>query len=138
MAAAMSHEIHELVDMDGGLVLELRIGTRRVFTARAGADALAALETTLGLLADDVHELLEQALRDVLAHHAPRVAIDRPQALPAGSERFVSRYFYRERQGVSIGLVWCDASSSTTGPDDVPAAVRQKMRLEVARLLGER
>ncbi len=43
---------------------------------------------------------------------------------------FVSRYVDQGPEAV-LGAVWYDAESATTGPDDVSALVRSKMRAEV-------
>jgi hypothetical protein len=50
---------------------------------------------------------------------------------PVTRLKFVSRYTYRDFDDISVGVVWYDVRTSTTGPDDLPAVVRNKMRFEV-------
>jgi len=54
-----------------------------------------------------------------------------------GSGRFFGRYAYRDAEDITAGVVWCDSSSSVTGPDYVPAVVRSKMRVAVRARLAE-
>ncbi len=127
----VQYEIRDIADPQGGLILELHAEGQRVACARARADVLEDMERHLDLKRDAVRGLLEAALVDHLKHHLAKVEVTPPQAEPPGSLRFISRYTYRDFDDVSVGVVWYDVSTSTTGPDDLPAVVRNKMRFEV-------
>jgi hypothetical protein len=125
------YEIRDVPDPHGALVLELHAEGRRLAGARAGAEVLADMERQLGTTRDEVRASLESALVDHLKHQLAKVELTPPIADPPGALRFVSRYIYRDFDDISAGLVWYDVRSSTTGPDDLPAVVRNKMRFEV-------
>jgi hypothetical protein len=89
------------------------------------------MERQLGMRRDAVRDILAAALTDHLKHQLAKVEVTPPQAAPPGTLRFVSRYTYRDFDDISVGVVWYDVQTSTTGPDDLPAVVRNKMRFEV-------
>jgi hypothetical protein len=89
------------------------------------------MEQHLGMGREGVRTILESALVEHLKHQLAKVEVTPPQADPPGSLRFVSRYTYRDFDDISVGVVWYDVRTSTTGPDDLPAVVRNKMRFEV-------
>jgi hypothetical protein len=127
-----------MADPDGGLVLELRAEGQRIATARARADVLADMLAMLGLGRDAVRTVLEESLVDQLKHRLAKVDVATPEPVAVGGLRFVSRYVYRDFDDISTGVVWYDVPSSTTGPEDLPAVVRNKMRFEVHRKLTEK
>jgi hypothetical protein len=136
-------EIREVAEPDGGLCLELHAEGERIATARARGAALADLEGMLGLRRADVRVALESALVDRFEHELTKVDIASPKlATSHGSDgddgRFVSRYQHQDFEGIAVGVVWYDSSTSTTGSDGVPAIVRSKMRSEVQRKLAEK
>lgn len=133
----LPYEIRDLTDPEGGLYLELYTEGRRVAAARTRAEALAEMTALLGISRDEVRDVLERALVDELKHQLAKVEIDAPQAVPPGGLRFVSRYVYRDFDAIWSGVVWYDVPSSMTGPGDLPAVVRNKMRFEVHRKLTE-
>lgn len=134
----LPYEIHDMADPDGGLVLELRAEGQRIATARARADVLADMLAMLGLGRDAVRTVLEESLVDQLKHQLAKVDVATPEPVAVGGLRFVSRYVYRDFDDISTGVVWYDVPSSTTGPEDLPAVVRNKMRFEVHRKLTEK
>ena len=138
MVSELSYEIRHIADPDGGLILELNAEGQRIATARARADVLTEMGTTLGLNPDAVRMLLEKALIDQLKHQLAKVDIAPPKPSTAGGLRFVSRYVYRDFDDISTGVVWYDVASSTTEPGNLPAVVRNKMRFEVHRKLTEK
>ena len=92
----------------------------------------------LGLGRDAVRTVLEESLVDQLKHQLAKVDVASPEPVAVGGLRFVSRYVYRDFDDISTGVVWYDVPSSTTGPEDLPAVVRNKMRFEVHRKLTEK
>jgi hypothetical protein len=127
----LQYEIREIADPQGGLILELHAEGQRVAGARTAGDVLGNMEQHLGMGREGVRTILESALVEHLKHQLAKVEVTPPQADPPGSLRFVSRYTYRDFDDISVGVVWYDVRTSTTGPDDLPAVVRNKMRFEV-------
>jgi hypothetical protein len=121
----LQYEIRDIAAPQGELILELHAEGRRVARARAGTDVLGTMER------DEVRAILESALIDHLKHQLAKVEVTPPQADPPGSLKFVSRYTYRDFDDISVGVVWYDVRTSATGPDDLPAVVRNQMRFEV-------
>ena len=138
MVSDLPYEIRDVADPDGGLILELHAEGQRIATARARADVLADMGTMLGLKPEGVHALLEKALVDQLKHQLAKVDVAPPEPATPDGLRFVSRYVYRDFDDISTGVVWYDVSSSTTGPENLPPVVRNKMRFEVHRKLTEK
>jgi hypothetical protein len=133
----MKFETREIPDADGGLVLELRVEGKTAATARASADVLAQLNADLGSNRDNVKTFLEETLARDLKQQLAKVELTPPKAIPAGGLRFVSRYTYRDFETIYTGVVWYDVPTSLTGPEDLAAVVRNKMRSEVHRLLTD-
>jgi bifunctional DNA-binding transcriptional regulator/antitoxin component of YhaV-PrlF toxin-antitoxin module len=133
----LPYEIRDVSDADGGVHLELYTAGKRVATARAQADVLAQMTASLGMSRDDVRGVLERALVDELKHQLAKVEVAAPRPVSPDGLRFISPYVYREGDAISSGVVWYDVPSSSTGPDDLPAVVRNKMRFEVHRKLTE-
>jgi len=127
----LSYEIREIADPEGGLNLELHAEGERVAAARARADVLTDMERQVGVSREDVRGILESALVDQLKHKLAKVEVTPPRADSPGGLRFVSQYTYRNVDDISVGIVWYDVPTSMTGPEDLPAVVRNKMRLEV-------
>jgi len=132
------YEIRDVADPQGGLILELLAEGQRVAAARAQADVLADMERQLGVGRAEVRAILASALVDQLKHQLAKVEVTPPQAEPPGGLRFVSRYTYRDFDDISVGLVWYDVPTSVTGPEGLPAVVRNKMRFEVHSKLTDR
>jgi len=127
----LSYEIREIADPEGGLNLELHAEGERVAAARARADVLTDMERQVGVSREDVRGILESALVDQLKHKLAKVEVTPPRADSPGGLRFVSQYTYRNVDDISVGIVWYDVPTSMTGPEDLPAVVRNKMRFEV-------
>jgi hypothetical protein len=129
-------EMRHVAEPAGGLRLELRAEGRRVATASADPNALAELRGSLGLEEEGVLELLRGALVDELQRELALIQLGPPTLIGASSSgRFVSSY-KRGGSESAVGVVWYDTTSSTTGPEGVPALVRSKMRREVASRLA--
>jgi len=92
----------------------------------------------------EVSFALESALVDRFEHELSKVDVASPKLATShdGSDsddgRFVSRYLHQDFEGIAVGVVWYDCSTSTTGSDGVPAIVRSKMRCEVQHQLAEK
>jgi hypothetical protein len=134
---SLGYEIREAADPYGGMLLELVVEGVAVARARASETALGELNAILGLTREDVAQHLRRALHGTLRSQGQSVEVadvveDSHQPL-----RFFGRFTYRTRGDVSTGLVWYDVSTSNTGPEDLPAIVRNKMRFEVHRQLTE-
>jgi hypothetical protein len=134
----LHYEIRDIDDPDGGLILELHAEGQRIATARARTDVLADMGTLLGMSRSEVRDELEAALVRLMSHTLAKVEVSPPQEAHPGGLRFVSRYVYRDFDEVSAGVVWYDVPTGTTGPDELPAVIRNKMRLEVHSQLTAR
>ena len=137
MIQRLEFEITPVDAEDGGLRFELRVGGRPIAIARAAADDIDAMHAALGMHRDEVAASLRGALDDHLRHRLGAVTVDVPRAEPPGSLRFVSRFVLREGDSISTGLVWYDVERSETGPEALPAVVRNRMRYEVHRALTD-
>ena len=135
-------EIREVAEPDGGLCLELHAEGERIATARARAAQLVDMEGMLGLRRAEVRVALESALVARFEHELSKVDVDSPKLATSregegGDDgRFVSGYLHQDSEGIAVGVVWYDCSTSTTGSDRVPAIVRSKMRSEVQHELA--
>jgi hypothetical protein len=134
----LHYVIRDIAEPSGGIRLELWVEQQRVATASVPSDRLSDMGTVLGMDRDAVRAQLERALLAQLRHQLAKVEVDSPRADPPGGLRFVSRYIYRDFDDITAGVVWYDVPSSTTGPDDLPAVIRNKMRFEVHRQLTTR
>jgi len=123
---------------DGDLVLVHLVEGQRVATARASGATLEQMAAQLGAQRADVERELRSALERLHANELERVTISRMREEPAGSGKFVASFVFRDFRDVSEAMVWYSVPDGTTGPDDVPVLVRNKLRYEVhSRLVGE-
>jgi len=135
---AQPYSIQERTSPDGGLTLELSIEGERRAVATASGDVVEQMLTQFGLTRKQVVYNLKSELLEVLKHkQVETVNIYDPIEDPEHDLRFSSRYALHSRNEnqIQAGIVWYDVPSSTTGPDDLPAIVRNSMRLEVHRKL---
>lgn len=135
--SSLGYEIKESSAEDGGLELELWVEGTRVARARASADVLHLIETTLGTSRVEVRADLEKRLQDVLKNQGQSVELTEPLESPEDSLRFVSRYVSRLHDELSTGIVWYEVKESATGPESLPDVVLNKMRQAVHRQLTE-
>lgn len=130
---SIGYEIRERKDPDGGVVLELIVEGSLFARATASSTMLDDLQTELGYDRDAVIAELRKSLRGALKAQKQFVEIsDLKEGTPL---RFTARFTHRLKDEISMGMVWYDVNSSTTGPDDLPAVVRNEMRLQVLRKL---
>ncbi|MGH7438192.1 MAG: hypothetical protein ACRENE_21110 [Polyangiaceae bacterium] len=123
---------------DGDLVLALMVEGQRTATATASADVLEQMEHQLGTTPAEVGQDLRGALERLHANALDKVEISRLREEPGGSRRFIASFVYRDFRDVVEGVVWYSMPDGRTGPDAVPALVRNKLRYEVhTRLVGE-
>ncbi len=134
---SVGYEIREAAAPDGGVVLELVVEGAVFARASASSADLDALKDVRGDQRDDVIATLRQALIDALKTQGQFVTISDPLEDPEQELRFSSRYIYRLRDNISTGVVWYNVTESTTGPESLPAVVRNKMRYAVHRKLTE-
>jgi hypothetical protein len=132
---SLGYEIREGADPDGGLLLELVVEGTTVARARASAGVLADMDTVLGLSREAVAQQLRQALLETLRSQGQFVEVADVVEDTHRPLRFTGRFTHRLRDDVATGLVWYDVNTSMTGPEDLPAVVRNKMRFEVHRKL---
>jgi len=130
-------EIREGTTPDGGVRLELSVEGSVVAHATANASVLDDMHSLLGSTRMSVIEHLRDALRDLMRSQWQLVEVDQIIEDPNQRLKFYGRFTHRLRDELSTGLVWYDVRSSMTGPEDVPAVVRNKMRAEVHRKLTE-
>lgn len=93
------------------------------------------MRVTLGMETSEVTEHLKQALITALKSQEQDVEVTEVTEDSTRPLRFRGHYTHRFHGEIATGVVWYDLTSSTTGPDDVPAVVRNKLRSEVYRLL---
>lgn len=131
------YEIREVGRSDGGLTLELTIEGARLVRASANEDVIEQMKSQFGFSRQDVVEELRRSLESYLKNQLAIVKISDPEEDPVQRLRFVSRFslLSRENNDIRAGVVWYDVPGSTTGPEDLPAIVRNRMRLEVHQKL---
>lgn len=78
---------------------------------------------------------LSGALTSLLRNQLESVSVSEPIEDPQQPLRFTSRYTQRIRDELHTGLVRYDVPSSTMGPDELPAIVKNHMRTEVHKKL---
>lgn len=117
------------------LVLSLFVDGARVATARADAEALDQLSTQLGRTRADVEVDLRSALEALHANELEKVTLDNLREHPPDGLSFVASYIYRDYREVTEGVVTYDVNKSVTGPEGVPALVRNKLRYAVHQRL---
>ena len=131
----LPYEIREIADPEGGVSLELLVEGRGIARAGASADVLETMKSRLGIDHRGVVDDLRSALEDLLKNQLAKVSVSDPIEDPDMPLRFHARYTYRDHDDISTGVVWYDVNTSSTGPVELPAIVRNKMRLEVHRKL---
>lgn len=132
---ALPYEVRAVPDSEA-LRLELWVENRRIATASAVVEVLDAMQRHLGLAREQVAQELRASLEALLKNQLDKVTIS--DLREEGSLRYVARYTYRDFETVATGLVWYDVQTSETGPSEIPAVVRNKLRHEVhRRLTGE-
>lgn len=115
----------------GDVVLALYVEGARTAVARAEADVLEQMQVELGRTPVNVAAELRVALERLHANELEKVEIGDLKEKPPGSRRFVAAYTYRDRREVTEGVIWYDVGAGTTGPETVPALVRNKLRYAV-------
>ena len=134
---SLGYEIIESTTPDGGVVLTLVVEGSSVARATADATVISDMGTVLGIGREDVVTELRKALLGVLKTQGQFVEVSNLKEDPASKLRFSGRFIYRLGDDVSTGIVWYNVNDSTTGPESVPAVVRNKMRHEVHRQLTD-
>jgi hypothetical protein len=134
MENAIGYEIRDASNEDG-LRFELLIEGMRVATAAASAAMVHDLQTDLGFSRDQVIAQLKTSLKDALRSQQQSVEITDIREREGEELRFVGRFRHRLAGEIASGVVWYDVPASETGPDNLPAVVRNKMRFEVHRML---
>lgn len=134
---ALSSEIREVAAPDGGIALELWAEGSRLARASASKPILEQMNAWLGLRPDQVAAELRGALVAFLTNQLATVAVSEPTEDPKQKLRFTSTFTLRSGDLIEPGVVWYDVTESTTGPDSLPAIVKNKMRHEVHRKLTD-
>lgn len=126
-------EGYTIVDESTGddLCLVLQVEGQRSATARASFDVVTQMRDQFGVSREEIHRELRDALESMHRNELEKVTIDRIREEPSDSRRFVASYIFRDFRSVSEGIVWYDLPNGTTGPEDVPALIRNKLRYEV-------
>jgi hypothetical protein len=129
----MTEEGYKIVDESIGddLRLALHVEGQRSATAGAPADVVIQMQAQLGVNREQIILELKSALESLRRNELDKAIVDRIREEPPGSRRFIASYIFRDFRSVTEGIVWYDLLNGTTGPDDVPAIVRNKLRYEV-------
>ena len=128
-------EVCEVPTVNGAIELALLSGKEYTAVGRVTADTMEALRNGLGMSAAGVRALLKDALLNHRTGDACCVAPTRLRPVNEARTRFASAFVQRKIWVVSIGLVWHDVETNTTGPLGLEAAVRTQMRVLVHQLL---
>jgi hypothetical protein len=133
----MADDVYEIVDESNGddLRLVLRVEGEAAAAAGAVSDVVAQMRDQLGMTREDVLTELRGALASLHRNELDKVTVQRVRERTAGSRYFVASYIFRDFKNVTEGIIWYDLPNGTTGPSDVPALVRNKLRYEVHSLL---
>lgn len=131
----LGYEIKELKSADGDLTLDLVVEGVTFARASASAQVLEDICAVLGVSRDEVEHDLREALVDVLRGQTQAAEITEITKDPQQRLRFSALFKHTFGKHVEAGLVWYNVATSETGPEDVPPTVRNKLRLEVHRLL---
>ena len=134
---ALHYEIREVPDPVGGLIIELSAEGTHLARATASAETLADLQSMLGMDRASVAAELRDSLLAYLKNQLAMVTVSDPIEDPTRNLRFRSQYVWRSGDQIQTGVVWYDVTDSTTGPETLPAVVRNKMRQEVHRKLTD-
>ncbi|AUX28649.1 MULTISPECIES: hypothetical protein [Sorangium] len=129
----MSRDTYEIVDESSGddLRLVLRVEGEAAATASASSDAVTQMRDQLGMTREDVLAELRNALESLHRNQLDKVTIQRLREQTEGSRYFIASYISRDFNKVTEGIIWYDLPNGTTGPSDVPALVRNKLRYDV-------
>ncbi len=131
----ISYDIREEHTEDGGLCLTLVVEERAIASASASGDALHDMHVSLGKERHDVRDELEDVLKRLLKNELGKVSIDELTEDPDRPLMFRATYTYRDGDHVSRGLVWYNVETSQTGPEDLSAVIRNRMRHNVHKHL---
>jgi len=126
-----AYEIRELADPDGGLILQLVVEDQVTGTARASCDMLHDMNAMLGMGSEEVTKLLRKALREHMIRELEKVTISQIHQIPDHELHFAASYVYRDFDNIQTGAVWYDVPTGHTGPDSVPAVVKNLLRTKV-------
>ena len=123
----------DIRDESSGDSIELRLYIEGLSwaTARAGVDEVSLMQAQLGRRRQDIAQDLRGALERLHANQLEKVAIASLKEDPVGSRRFVASYLYRDHRELTGGIVWYNVATGVTGPEFVPALVRNKLRYAV-------
>lgn len=129
----MTRESHTIVDESTAddLRLVLQVEGEPLATAGAASDVVVQMQAQLGLSREEILSELRGALESLRRNELEKIIIDRIREEPAGSRRYVASYVFRDFRNITEGIVWYDLPNGTTGPEDVPVLVRNKLRYEV-------
>lgn len=133
----MSQDAYKIVDESNGdeLRLVLLIEGKAAATAAATSDVVVQMQGLFGVAREAVLAELGAALERIYRNELDKVTIQRLRERAEGSRYFVASYIFRDFKNISEGIIWYDLPNGTTGPDNVPALVRNKLRYEVHSLL---
>ena len=103
--------------------------------ATASAAALKEAQAVFGKSRQQVERALRDALADLDAGRLKKVVLNDLKEEPTEPLHFVAWYIYRDYKDISFGVVHYDLRRSTTGPDDVPTSVRNRLRFDTHKML---
>jgi hypothetical protein len=132
----LAYEIREVPDPNGALVFQLLVENQVSGAASASTEVLNDMHTMLGMQRSDVASILRRALREHAMHELKKMKLGEIRQLPEHDLRFSASYVYRDFDDVQVGAVWYDVPTSRTGPDTVPAVVKNRLRTEVHKRLA--
>jgi hypothetical protein len=120
-------------DGDQGVFLVAEVtGADKVFaTARADENIVAQMGHQFDLSRKKIRDELEAALWKLHKNELDKVSIDRVHEEVPGSRQYIATFILRDLHELRAGVVWYDLATGDTGPDDVPALVRNKLRYAV-------
>lgn len=131
----LPYEIREVPDADDGIVLELHAQGVRLARATASRDIIADIDAMLGVKKAAVEAELRTALVEYLKNQLATVEVAEPVEDSEKSLLFRARFTQTVGDEIRSGVVWYDVTESKTGPESLPAVVRNKMRHAVHRQL---
>jgi hypothetical protein len=129
----MAPDTYEITNESSGddLRFVLRVQGQPVETARARSEVVTQMHAQLGVTREDLVLELQRSLERLHRKELDKVTIERLRERTPGSLYFVASYIFRDFRDVIEGVIWYDLPNGMTGPDDVPALVRNKLRYEV-------
>jgi len=122
---------------DGSIYLALTMNGKTIEDARASADVVDDIRRVLGVERAQLVNDMFKALEGYLRGEQGEVYLSSPQKDPQYPLRYLSRYIYNAQDEAQVGLVWYDVTSSETGPEEVPAHVKNQLRTAVHRQMTE-